>query len=160
MVAHQQSSEHSRTHLPYRICTQQTPSWRRRLHIPSIPTMSMNNPPSHPGGRRAYKPGGTGCQTLKCTDKAMLRRTGANAAPAHGKAARAADDEWRDRTPHRRFARGYSAAFATGSAPITKPPSPTPTCTVWPSTMRPCRICSASGFCSARWMTRFSGRAP
>ena len=53
----------------------------------------------------------------------------------------------------------YSAALATRPA-MASPPSPAVTSTVSPSLIRPARMSSASGFCSERWITRFSGRAP
>ena len=43
---------------------------------------------------------------------------------------------------------------------IVSPCGPADTCTVSPSFTAPSRISPASGFCSARWITRFSGRAP
>lgn len=52
------------------------------------------------------------------------------------------------------------AAAAAASPVMTRPPSPAVTSTFWPSWMRPSRICVASEFCSERWMTRLSGRAP
>lgn len=51
------------------------------------------------------------------------------------------------------------AASATRPLMI-KPSCPAATRTISPSWMAPSRINPASGFCSCRWMTRFSGRAP
>ena len=48
----------------------------------------------------------------------------------------------------------YAAAF-TGSPFSTRSPSRTLKRTVSPSLMRPARICSASGSCTWRWITRF-----
>ena len=46
-------------------------------------------------------------------------------------------------------------------SPLTiKPPAPALTSTVSPSPILPSRINPASGFCSSRWITRLSGRAP
>lgn len=55
--------------------------------------------------------------------------------------------------------RNQAAAF-TGSPLSTRSPSRTPIFTVSPSLIRPARICSASGSCTCRWITRFRGRAP
>ncbi len=53
----------------------------------------------------------------------------------------------------------YAAAAAT--APLIRRPSLLAlTRTMSPSLMRPARMWPASGFCSSRWITRFSGRAP
>jgi hypothetical protein len=53
----------------------------------------------------------------------------------------------------------YSAAAAI-SPLMSRPSADALTRTVSPSLMRPCRMNPASGFCSSRWITRFSGRAP
>ena len=59
----------------------------------------------------------------------------------------------------RELAAAYAAAF-TGWPLTTSWPARTVTCTFWPSLILPARICSASGSCTAFWITRFSGRAP
>ncbi len=53
---------------------------------------------------------------------------------------------------------GYAASANAPS--IVSPLLFAETCTVSPSFTVPSRIMPASGFCSARWITRFSGRAP
>ena len=53
----------------------------------------------------------------------------------------------------------FQAATAVGGE-ITSPSSLTVTCTVSPSLIRPPSSRSESGFCSVRWIVRFSGRAP
>lgn len=53
----------------------------------------------------------------------------------------------------------HSAAAAI-SPLIRRPSLLALTRTVSPSLMRPARMRPASGFCSSRWITRFSGRAP
>ena len=55
---------------------------------------------------------------------------------------------------------GRYAASATVSPLMASLPSLTPTWIVSPGLIRPSRIRPASGFCSSRWITRFSGRAP
>ena len=56
--------------------------------------------------------------------------------------------------------RGGRGRRAPGVPWITSPPSPASTRTVSPSPRRPSSSISASGSCSSRWITRFSGRAP
>ena len=58
---------------------------------------------------------------------------------------------------------GSSACTYAASANcplIVSPCEPADTCTVSPSFTAPSRISEANGFCSPRWITRFSGRAP
>ncbi len=56
---------------------------------------------------------------------------------------------------------GYSAkASVTVSPLIASLPSLTETWIFSPGVIRPSRMSPASGFCSSRWITRFSGRAP
>ena len=55
----------------------------------------------------------------------------------------------------------HQAATAGAALPLnTKPWAPAEMVTVSPSLMRPARIISASGSCTAFWITRLSGRAP
>jgi hypothetical protein len=54
----------------------------------------------------------------------------------------------------------YSAARSTSRPWMIRPLGPAETLTVVPSAIWPSRIMLASGFCSARWITRFRGRAP
>src|SRR5512132_2923640 len=52
------------------------------------------------------------------------------------------------------------AAAAAATPSMIRPPSPAVMRTRSPSLIRPSRIMLPSGFCSSRWITRFSGRAP
>jgi len=55
---------------------------------------------------------------------------------------------------------GRSRRVAAIRSPMISPSAPAPILTVVPSSTSPDRIISASGSCSDRWITRFSGRAP
>ena len=63
---------------------------------------------------------------------------------------------------NQRYRQVYGPAYAAAAiSPLIRSPSLLAlTRTVPPSLMRPARIWPASGFCSSRWITRFSGRAP
>lgn len=55
---------------------------------------------------------------------------------------------------------GRSRRVAATRSPMISPSTPAPILTVAPSSTSPDRIISASGSCSDRCITRFSGRAP
>jgi len=136
----------------------------RRPRIPSILIHLSKNRPAHQasafsaGRGAAYTLASGGRQTdFRACGKRIPRGSPALATTAY----RASKLRRRSMNlPRRRDSQTrQSAASATWPAMIS-PSLPAETGTVSPSLIWPLRIICASAFCSWRWITRFSGRAP
>ena len=107
----------------------------------------------HKPKRRARLGSARGCGAITKPESTCCRRPSGWSArvSTHRKRRR----EWGGaRRPTRHYA-------ASANCPlIVSPFEPADTCTVSPSFTAPSRISDASGFCSPRWITLFSGRAP
>ena len=139
----------------------------RRLRRTALPETGYGPPLQEPSQGRTGATSGLIAALIvlaairSITNTAKRRRsTSSCQSPKHGHVPWWEGTRVRLRPPFSRPHYSAAAARACSLSPITRPSGLAVILTVAPSAMPPSRMRCASGFCSSRWITRFSGRAP